>query len=132
MPKVVVHNPVLAYEVGAELMQAWYDAEEGKVVRHRLKAASISTMTTARVRSSDGLGLLILRFRGLELDENLPDHPVGVRLVVPESQKVRAQRLTGHLEFLVGEMDVVHAATLVLSAVSPGPWFGAIPASMRP
>jgi hydrogenase small subunit len=23
MPKVVVHNPVLAYEVGAEFMQAW-------------------------------------------------------------------------------------------------------------
>ena len=31
MPKVVVHNPVLAYEVGAEFMQAWYDAEDGKL-----------------------------------------------------------------------------------------------------
>ena len=31
MPKVVVHNPVLAYEVGAEFMQAWYDAEAGKL-----------------------------------------------------------------------------------------------------
>jgi hydrogenase small subunit len=31
MPRVVVHNPVLAYEVGAEFMQAWYDAEEGKL-----------------------------------------------------------------------------------------------------
>ena len=31
MPKVIVHNPVLAYEVGAEFMQAWYDAEAGKL-----------------------------------------------------------------------------------------------------
>ena len=31
MPKVVVHNPVLAYENGAEFMQAWYDAEAGKL-----------------------------------------------------------------------------------------------------
>src|SRR4029450_6688501 len=31
MPKVVVHNPVIAYENGAEFMQAWYDAEEGKL-----------------------------------------------------------------------------------------------------
>src|SRR5919108_563853 len=31
MPKVVVHNPVIAYEVGAEFMQAWYDAEAGQV-----------------------------------------------------------------------------------------------------
>jgi hydrogenase small subunit len=31
MPKVVLHNPVLAYEVGAEFMQAWYDAERGRL-----------------------------------------------------------------------------------------------------
>ena len=31
MPKVVVHNQVIAYEVGEEFMQAWYDAEEGKL-----------------------------------------------------------------------------------------------------
>ena len=31
MPKVVVHNPVLAFEQGAEFMQAWYDAEAGKL-----------------------------------------------------------------------------------------------------
>jgi hydrogenase small subunit len=31
MPKVIVHNPVLAYEVGDEFMQAWYDAEAGKL-----------------------------------------------------------------------------------------------------
>ncbi len=31
MPKVIVHNPVLAYEVGEEFMQAWYDAEEGRL-----------------------------------------------------------------------------------------------------
>ena len=31
MPKVVVHNQVLAYEVGDEFMQAWYDAEDGKL-----------------------------------------------------------------------------------------------------
>jgi hydrogenase small subunit len=31
MPKVVVHTPVLAYENGQEFMQAWYDAEEGKL-----------------------------------------------------------------------------------------------------
>jgi hydrogenase small subunit len=31
MPKVVVHNPVLAYEVGDEFMQAWYDAESGRL-----------------------------------------------------------------------------------------------------
>ena len=30
MPKVVAHTPVLAYENGAEFMQAWYDAEAGK------------------------------------------------------------------------------------------------------
>ena len=31
MPRVVVHNPVLAYEVGHEFMEAWYQAEEGKL-----------------------------------------------------------------------------------------------------
>src|SRR3954468_13371271 len=31
MPKVVVHNQVIAYEVGDEYIQAWYDAEEGKL-----------------------------------------------------------------------------------------------------
>src|SRR4029450_278261 len=31
MPKVVVHNPVIAYENGEEFMQAWYQAEEGKL-----------------------------------------------------------------------------------------------------
>ncbi len=31
MPQVVVHTPVLAYENGAEFMQAWYDAEAGKL-----------------------------------------------------------------------------------------------------
>src|SRR6478752_10038230 len=31
MPRVVVHNPVLAFENGREFMQAWYDAEAGKL-----------------------------------------------------------------------------------------------------
>lgn len=31
MPRVVVHNPVVAYENGPEFMQAWWDAEEGKL-----------------------------------------------------------------------------------------------------
>ena len=31
MPRVVIHNQVLAYEVGQEYIQAWYDAEQGKL-----------------------------------------------------------------------------------------------------
>ena len=31
MPRVVIHTPVLAYENGAEFLQAWYDAEAGKL-----------------------------------------------------------------------------------------------------
>src|SRR6476660_601404 len=31
MPRVVVHNPVLAFAQGAEFMQAWWDAEAGKL-----------------------------------------------------------------------------------------------------
>ncbi|MGI8512498.1 MAG: hydrogenase expression protein HypE [Solirubrobacteraceae bacterium] len=31
MPKVVIHNQVIAYEVGDEFIQAWFDAEEGKL-----------------------------------------------------------------------------------------------------
>src|SRR5687768_7706602 len=31
LPKVVVHNQVLAYEVGHDYMQAWFDAEAGKL-----------------------------------------------------------------------------------------------------
>ena len=31
MPQVVVHNPVLAYENGAEFMEAWYQAERGEL-----------------------------------------------------------------------------------------------------
>src|SRR4029453_3809454 len=30
MPRVVIHNQVVAYEVGQEYVQAWYDAEKGK------------------------------------------------------------------------------------------------------
>jgi hydrogenase small subunit len=31
MPRVVIHNPVLAFENGADFMQAWWDAEAGKL-----------------------------------------------------------------------------------------------------
>ena len=31
MPRVVIHNQVIAYEVGQEFIQAWYDAEDGKL-----------------------------------------------------------------------------------------------------
>ncbi len=31
MPKVVVHNPVLAYENGSEFMEAWWQAEKGEL-----------------------------------------------------------------------------------------------------
>ena len=31
MPKVVIHNQVIAFEQGDEYMQAWYDAEAGKL-----------------------------------------------------------------------------------------------------
>ncbi len=31
MPRVVVHNQVIAFEVGDEYIQAWYDAEQGKL-----------------------------------------------------------------------------------------------------
>ena len=31
LPKVHLHNPVLAYEVGDDFMQFWYDAEAGKL-----------------------------------------------------------------------------------------------------
>src|SRR5258708_20620641 len=31
LPKVHLHNPVLAYEVGDDFMKYWYQAEEGKL-----------------------------------------------------------------------------------------------------
>lgn len=31
MPKLVMHHPLLAYENGADFLQAWYDAESGKL-----------------------------------------------------------------------------------------------------
>ena len=31
LPKVHLHNPVLAYEVGDEFLKSWYQAEEGKL-----------------------------------------------------------------------------------------------------
>jgi hydrogenase small subunit len=31
LPKVHLHNPVLAYEVGSEFMNAWYQAEKGEL-----------------------------------------------------------------------------------------------------
>src|SRR5258705_12021342 len=31
MPKVVIHNQGIAYEVGQEFIQAWFDAEAGKL-----------------------------------------------------------------------------------------------------
>jgi len=33
LPKVVVHNQVIAYEVGQDFIQAWFDAEAGKLDR---------------------------------------------------------------------------------------------------
>ena len=47
MPKVVVHNPVLAYEIGAEFMQAWWDAEAGK-----LDPSCSSSRARSRTRTS--------------------------------------------------------------------------------
>ena len=73
------------------------------------------------VRSDDGLRLFMPRFRGWQFAEHLPNHLVGVRLVMPEGQKVSPQRLTGHLEFLIGENDGVHATILVLLTVSACP-----------
>ena len=32
MPKVVIHNQVIAYEVGMDFIQPWFDAQEGKLV----------------------------------------------------------------------------------------------------
>lgn len=65
-------------------------------------------------RSGDGLRLFAFRFHGLELAEHSPNRPEGVRLVMPESLEVCPQRVTGHLEFLFGEMDGGHATILVL------------------
>ncbi|MGQ0678297.1 MAG: hypothetical protein ACT4OM_01325 [Actinomycetota bacterium] len=31
MPRLVLHHPLLSYESGTDFMQAWYDAEEGKL-----------------------------------------------------------------------------------------------------
>lgn len=31
MPKLVIHHPVIAYENGDDFMQAWFDADEGKL-----------------------------------------------------------------------------------------------------
>ena len=31
MPRVVIHNQVIAFETGEEYIQAWYDAEQGKL-----------------------------------------------------------------------------------------------------
>ncbi|MBW3592051.1 MAG: hydrogenase expression protein HypE, partial [Actinobacteria bacterium] len=31
MPSLVLHHPLLAYDNGSEFLQAWYDAEEGKL-----------------------------------------------------------------------------------------------------
>src|SRR5438128_6760604 len=31
LPKVRLHNPVLAYEVGDEFMKAWYEAADGRL-----------------------------------------------------------------------------------------------------
>jgi hydrogenase small subunit len=31
MPRVMIHNQVIAFEVGHEYIQAWYDAEQGKL-----------------------------------------------------------------------------------------------------
>ena len=33
MPTVVMHHPLLAYENGADFLQAWFDADEGKLER---------------------------------------------------------------------------------------------------
>ena len=32
LPKVHLHNPVLAYEVGDDFMKSWYAAEEGRLL----------------------------------------------------------------------------------------------------
>src|SRR5690349_7829101 len=92
-------------------------------------AASVMGRMMARgpVRSGDDARLLPVRFRGPELREDVPDRLVGVGLVVTEDSQVRQQRLPGHLELLVGEMDGVHDANLgrlgglgtVLGAGSP-------------
>ena len=39
LPKVVVHNQVIAYEVGQEYMQAWFDAEAAPAALEALRAA---------------------------------------------------------------------------------------------
>ena len=31
MPQIVLHNPILAFEVGDEFLRAWYDAENGEL-----------------------------------------------------------------------------------------------------
>ena len=54
MPKVIVHNPVLAYENGEEFMQAWWDAERASSTlradasRARSRTSGLAARATGR------------------------------------------------------------------------------------
>ena len=55
LPKVHVHNPVIAYEVGDDFLKYWYQAEEGKldpfvlVVEGSIPNEKIKKRATGRV-----------------------------------------------------------------------------------
>ena len=54
MPRVVVHNPVLAYENGDEFMQAWYDAEAGKLDPFVLDPRGLASRTRRSTARATG------------------------------------------------------------------------------
>ena len=50
LPKVHLHNPVLAYENGSEFMKFWYDAEAGKARPVRAGGRGIHPQRKDQVR----------------------------------------------------------------------------------
>ena len=55
---------------------------------------------------------LLLRLRGRQPGEDGPDEDMRVGLVMSEGTEIGRHPVAGHLEFLVGEMDGVHASSV--------------------
>ena len=94
--------------------QALADLRAGAFHRGRGGRDLVRLRRLGRIRSCGDLRLIALRFHCGELPEHSPDRLVGVRLVMAESEQVGPQCVTGHLEFVVGEMDGVHDTNLGL------------------
>ena len=89
LPKVHLHNPVLAYEVGDDFMKFWYDAEAGKLDPVRARASKARSPTRRSRSEGYWAAMGTDKDRPADHDQRV-DRPAGPQGASPWSRSAPA------------------------------------------